>query len=34
MQQAIGNYQRARELLHQWEQLTADEIINPEPNHD
>lgn len=34
MQQAIDNYQRVRELLHQWELLTADEIINPEPNDD
>jgi hypothetical protein len=32
MQQAIDNYKRVRELLHQWELLTADEIINPEPN--
>jgi len=34
MQQAIDNYQRARELLHQWELLTANEIITPEPNED
>ena len=34
MQQAIDNYKRVRELLHQWELLTADEIINPEPNQD
>jgi len=34
MQQAIDNYQRVRELLHEWELLTADEIINPEPNDD
>jgi hypothetical protein len=31
MREAIDNYQRIRELLHQWELLTADEIINPEP---
>lgn len=34
MQHAIDNYKRVRELLHQWELLTADEIITPEPNAD
>ena len=34
MQHAIDNYKRVRELLHEWELLTADEIIAPEPNED
>ena len=34
MQQAIENYKRVRELLHEWELLSADEIIAPQPNED
>jgi hypothetical protein len=34
MQHAIDNYKRVRELLHEWELLSADEIIAPEPNED
>ena len=34
MQHAIDNYKRARELLHEWELQSADEIIAPEPNDD
>jgi hypothetical protein len=34
MREAIGNYQRVRELLHEWELLSASEIITPEPNQD
>jgi hypothetical protein len=34
MQHAIDNYKRARELLHEWELQSANEIIAPEPNED
>ena len=34
IRQAIDNYQRVRELLRQWELLSAAEIIAPEPNED
>jgi len=34
MRHAIDNYQRVRELLHQWELLSANEIITPEPTQD
>jgi hypothetical protein len=34
MQHAIDNYKRVRELLHEWELQSADEIIAPEPNED
>jgi hypothetical protein len=34
MQQAIDNHKCVRELLHDWELLTADQIIAPEPNED
>jgi hypothetical protein len=34
MQHAIDNYKRVRELLHEWELKSADEIIAPEPNED
>jgi hypothetical protein len=32
MQHAIDNYKRVRELPHEWELQSADEIIAPEPN--
>jgi hypothetical protein len=34
MQHAIDNYKRVRELPHEWELQSADEIIAPEPNED
>jgi len=34
MRQAIDNHQRIRELLHEWELLSADEIIAPKANED
>ncbi len=34
MQQASEDYKRVRELPNQWDLLTADEIIAPDPNED
>ena len=34
MQHAIENYERVREPLHEWELLSADEMITPRPNED
>lgn len=32
MRRAIDNHRQAKELLHEWERLTAQEILHPEPD--